>query len=118
MPNESRYRVAWSRQAREQLKKLGGAAQGSERKKQLASNVRLIDQCLREDALSFGEIYRRRGAVEERRPRSIEHSGRQSAANMTDAESSLALLQEERVYPVLRARLGARGLQSIVPATA
>jgi hypothetical protein len=62
MPNGLPYRVSWSRKAREAL--YAAASAGAAR--ELARRARAVDERLSLDPLAFGEVYRIRGAVEER----------------------------------------------------
>jgi hypothetical protein len=65
MPDDPPYRVSWSRKAVEALKEMGQRASAAGRATALAQLVRTIDERLRREPLTFGEVYRARGAVEE-----------------------------------------------------
>jgi hypothetical protein len=65
MVDEGRYRVSWSRKAVEALKELQAKIGDAARRAELARLVRTIDERLRTEPHSLGEVYRTRGAVEE-----------------------------------------------------
>jgi hypothetical protein len=65
MPDDPPYRVSWSRRAVEALKEMAQRAAQSGRATELAQVVKAIDDRLRREPLTFGEVYRSRGAVEE-----------------------------------------------------
>lgn len=62
MPDGLPYRVSWSRNAREALYAAARAGEARD----LAALARAVDERLSLDPLAFGEVYRVRGAVEER----------------------------------------------------
>jgi hypothetical protein len=62
MLNGPPYRVSWSRKAREALY----AAASADTSRELARRARAVDERLSLNPLAFGEVYRVRGAVEER----------------------------------------------------
>jgi hypothetical protein len=65
MAEDLPYRVSWSRKAVEALKELRRTAGESARGAELTRVVQAIDERLRRQPLTFGEVYRSRGAVEE-----------------------------------------------------
>jgi hypothetical protein len=65
MADEGRYRVSWSRKAVAALKAIRDREGDAGRRAELARAVRAIDERLRSDARTLGEVYRSRGAVEE-----------------------------------------------------
>lgn len=65
MPNNLPYRVVWARKAIEALKELGRKAHESGSGKELARVVRTVDERLRREPTTFGEVYRVRGPVGE-----------------------------------------------------
>ncbi len=65
MADDLPYRVAWSQKSMRALKEMGRQAQASGLGKELARIIREIDVRLRRDPITFGEVYRSRGAVEE-----------------------------------------------------
>jgi hypothetical protein len=65
MPEEDAYRVSWARKAREILKDLGKRMRASGGAQELARVVRAVDERLRADPITLGEVYRSRGVVEE-----------------------------------------------------
>ena len=65
MVDEGRYRVSWSRKTVEALKELQARTGDAARRAELARVLRTIDERLRSEPHSLGEVYRSRGAVEE-----------------------------------------------------
>src|SRR5688572_25975401 len=65
MADDPSFRVLWSPQARDTLRSLRRKARGSSVGKTLAQVIRAVDDRLRRDPLSVGEVYRTRGNVAE-----------------------------------------------------
>jgi hypothetical protein len=65
MPDEPPYRVLWSRPAIDAVKEFGRKAREAGGGKDFARIVRTLDERLTEP-LAVGEVYRTKGAVEER----------------------------------------------------
>ena len=66
MPDDRPYRVSWSRKAVEAVKEMRRRAAGSGRQADLVRVVKATNDRLRRDPLTLGEVYRSRGAIEER----------------------------------------------------
>jgi hypothetical protein len=66
MPGGHDYRVSWSHRTVLGLKEMGQRASTAGLATELAQLIKSIDERLRQDPLSFGEVYRVRGTVEER----------------------------------------------------
>jgi hypothetical protein len=62
MPNDLPFRVTWSLQVRQTLKRLAGQADETTRSA-LVQIVRSLDDRLRRNPLAVGEIYRSRGGI-------------------------------------------------------
>lgn len=65
MPDEGQYRVSWSPIAMDALREIAQARRGPGRGSELAQTLRALDERLRREPLTVGEVYRSRGVVEE-----------------------------------------------------